>query len=84
MDLPKEFGESLMWIKSFLLKRVFSSYETLNKQTKERALNMMNLIMDNKPIVLKEWEDDSDLLELKIKKIHLWIQLPNLPVRYWG
>jgi len=39
---------------------------------------------DRKPLLVKGWNPDMDLQTETITSLPLWIQLPNLDIKYWG
>lgn len=39
---------------------------------------------DSKPFIVKGWNPEMDLHTEDIKSLPLWIQFPNLDVKYWG
>lgn len=70
--------------KIVLIKKGIFVIRFLNKDTKEKAVGSTNLMLDKKPVFVKNWDDDSNLEKIEVVKVPTWIQLPNLPVRYWG
>lgn len=39
---------------------------------------------NNKPIILKPWSPNFNLIKIFPTEIHLWVKFPNLPIPYWG
>lgn len=39
---------------------------------------------DNKPVIIKSWSLDIDLLSETVKVVPTWIKLPGLPLKYRG
>ncbi|KAL2895905.1 hypothetical protein RDABS01_000903 [Bienertia sinuspersici] len=70
--------------KTIPIKKGIFVVRLLNKETQERALTMTNLMLDKRPVFVKQWEKDEDVESIDIVKLPIWIQLPHLPVRYWG
>ena len=55
----------------------------LNVETKEEALRSSHLMFDRRPVFVKQWEDGMDFDE-SFNRIPIWIQMPNLPLKFWG
>ncbi|XP_074291935.1 uncharacterized protein LOC141618753 [Silene latifolia] len=41
-------------------------------------------MFDNKPLVVKPWQSDVDLLKEEVKVVPAWIKLYGLPLKFWG
>nr|XP_009803445.1 PREDICTED: uncharacterized protein LOC104248817 [Nicotiana sylvestris] len=41
-------------------------------------------MLNNKPVVVKQWTADFDFDEEDLKTIPIWVKLPNLPLSYWS
>ena len=39
---------------------------------------------ESKPFLVKGWNPEMDLCIEPVKSLPLWVQLPNLDVKYWG
>ena len=39
---------------------------------------------DSKPLLVKGWNPKMDLKIDEIKSLPLWVQFPNLDIKYWG
>lgn len=70
--------------KTIPIKKGIFVIRFLNKEALEKALTMTNLMFDKHLVFVKQWEDDTDIEKIEVVKVPIWIQLPNLPVRYWG
>lgn len=66
------------------VKRSMFMVRFLNKETLEKALNMHYLMFDGKPVFLKQWYDGIDFNPIDFQKAPIWVQLPGLPLKYWG
>ncbi|XP_019248678.1 PREDICTED: uncharacterized protein LOC109227944 [Nicotiana attenuata] len=51
-----------------------------NEKVVEEGIKMF----DKKPIVVKPWRPDIELDKQVVDKIHVWIRLINLDIKYWG
>lgn len=45
---------------------------------------MKVLSYDRKPVIVKNWSPDLDLLAKEVKVVHTWVRLLGLPLKYWG
>lgn len=67
------------------IKKSFFMIRFLNKETMQKALDAKYLLFDNKPVFIKEWQHDGMVLDVEeFKRVPVWVQLPALPLRYWG
>ncbi|XP_074299770.1 uncharacterized protein LOC141630932 [Silene latifolia] len=48
------------------------------------VLNNGHLIFDNKPVIIKEWHPEMQLVKHEVKRIPLWMKLYDLDVKLWG
>lgn len=53
-----------------------------NKDEMRKAINAEPILFDRKPVIMKEWTPDLDLLNANIKIVPTWIRLPRLPLKY--
>lgn len=51
---------------------------------KEKALNSKHVMFDSHPVFIKQWYDGVDFDPNEFKVAPVWVQLPELPLRYWG
>lgn len=56
----------------------------LNDDAKEKALNAKHVMFDSHPVFIKQWHDELDFDPKAFKIASVWVQLPDLPLRYWG
>ncbi|XP_074298927.1 uncharacterized protein LOC141629907 [Silene latifolia] len=48
------------------------------------VVNNGHLIFDNKPVIVKEWSPDSELIKHDVKLIPIWMKLYGLDIKFWG
>ncbi|XP_074283203.1 uncharacterized protein LOC141607752 [Silene latifolia] len=41
-------------------------------------------MFDNKPLIVKPWTENIDLLKEDVKLVPAWIRFHNLPLKFWG
>ncbi|XP_074305653.1 uncharacterized protein LOC141640873 [Silene latifolia] len=51
---------------------------------KKEVLNAGYHMFDNKPLIVKPWQEDIDLLKEEVKVMPAWIQIHGLPLKFWG
>ena len=56
----------------------------LNKEARDRALEMTNLLLDSFPIFIRQWEEGINLEALTFDKVPIWVRTYELPLKYWG
>ncbi|XP_021762901.1 uncharacterized protein LOC110727631 [Chenopodium quinoa] len=66
------------------LKKGIFLIRFLNNETKEKALNAWHVMFDKRPVFLKQWEDGMELSADEFTRVPVWVQLPKLPLKYWG
>ncbi|XP_074265182.1 uncharacterized protein LOC141587606 [Silene latifolia] len=54
------------------------------KEQQQFVLNNGHLLFDNKPVIVKEWIQDTELIKHDVKRIPIWMKLYGLDVKYWG
>ncbi|KAL9237195.1 hypothetical protein vseg_011777 [Gypsophila vaccaria] len=54
------------------------------KEMQEAVLNAGYYMFDNKPVIIKPWQEDVDLEKEEVKIVPAWIRLHKLPIQYWG
>ena len=55
--------------------------------TKDNMLKVANgdhIFFDSKPLIMKPWSPDIDVMKDEVKTIPMWIKLPGLDLKYWG
>ncbi|KAL9243880.1 hypothetical protein vseg_017717 [Gypsophila vaccaria] len=55
-----------------------------SKEMQEKVLNAGYYMFDNKPVIIKPWQEDVDLEKEEVKTVPAWIRLHKLPIQYWG
>ncbi|KAL9230760.1 hypothetical protein vseg_006071 [Gypsophila vaccaria] len=53
-------------------------------EMKDKALNSGYYLFDNKPLIVKEWNEKLEINKEEIKTAPIWIQLHDLPLKFWG
>ncbi|XP_074301562.1 uncharacterized protein LOC141632962 [Silene latifolia] len=56
----------------------------ITKEQQQFVLNNGHLLFDNKPVIIKEWSPEMQLVKHYVKRIPLWIKLFDLDVKFWG
>ncbi|XP_074283509.1 uncharacterized protein LOC141608057 [Silene latifolia] len=51
---------------------------------KENLLNSGPYLFENKPIILRPWSKDVDLIKEKVDKVPVWVKLYGIPIKFWG
>ncbi|XP_074314193.1 uncharacterized protein LOC141649400 [Silene latifolia] len=51
---------------------------------KEEVLNAGYHMFDNKPLIVKPWQENVDLLKKEVKVVPAWIRIHGLPLKFWG
>ncbi|KAL9237039.1 hypothetical protein vseg_011629 [Gypsophila vaccaria] len=51
---------------------------------KEQVLKSGHFLFDNKPLIVNDWSAELELHKAEVKKVSVWIQLHNLPIKFWG
>lgn len=41
-------------------------------------------LLDSKPVILKEWHEDMNLVKDHVQLVPIWVKLQGLDVKYWG
>ncbi|XP_074298590.1 uncharacterized protein LOC141629499 [Silene latifolia] len=54
------------------------------KEQQQFVLNNGHLLFDNKPVIVKEWTQDTELIKHDVKRIPIWMKLYGLDDKYWG
>ncbi|XP_074278112.1 uncharacterized protein LOC141601713 [Silene latifolia] len=84
---------------SGFVKRVWQSYGVdrisflpngiflVRFKTKEKQMEVVNtghLMFDNKPVIVKEWKPETELIKHDVKSIPIWVKLHGLDIKFWG
>ncbi|XP_074288423.1 uncharacterized protein LOC141613582 [Silene latifolia] len=68
---------------SFLPNEVFiARFQT--DEMKQAVLNSGHFLFDNKPMIIKPWVLDIELIKEEVKSVPAWIRLHKLPLKFWG
>ncbi|XP_074310090.1 uncharacterized protein LOC141645569 [Silene latifolia] len=68
---------------SFLPNGIFLvHFKTLEMQ--QKALQSEQLMFDNKPVFIHEWNADAELVKQEISEVPIWIKLVGLELKFWG
>lgn len=70
--------------KVIVLKKGVFLIRFLNHEAKNKALKASHLMFDKRPVFLKQWEDGMEFENEELQKVPVWVQLPELPLKYWG
>lgn len=54
------------------------------KEQRDAILNGGFQFFDKKPMIVKAWHQDLNLQKENMKRLPIWIQLPQLDLKYWG
>ncbi|XP_074305997.1 uncharacterized protein LOC141641225 [Silene latifolia] len=54
-----------------------------NNEDKEAILKAGYFMYDNKPLIVKPWEENIDIQKEDIKEVPAWIKLIRLPLKFW-
>ncbi|XP_074265375.1 uncharacterized protein LOC141587805 [Silene latifolia] len=68
---------------SFLPNGVFLVRFT-NSAAKDRVLQQGHLLFNNKPLIVRPWSPDVDLVKEDVKEVPVWVRLEHLPLKFWG
>ncbi|XP_074302371.1 uncharacterized protein LOC141633929 [Silene latifolia] len=68
---------------SFLPNGVFLVRFTSN-QAKDRVLQQGHFLFDNKPLIVRPWSADVELVKSDVKDVPVWVRFMNLPLKFWG
>ncbi|XP_074277152.1 uncharacterized protein LOC141600800 [Silene latifolia] len=68
---------------SFLDNGVFLVRFTKNED-RDALLQSGYYLYDNKPIVIKPWTVDMELVKAKVDVVPVWVKLFNVPLKFWG
>ncbi|XP_074300097.1 uncharacterized protein LOC141631307 [Silene latifolia] len=63
------------------------STDDVEEETKEKQMEVVNtghLMFDNKPVIVKEWKPETELIKHDVKSIPIWVKLYGLDIKFWG
>ncbi|GLJ49384.1 hypothetical protein SUGI_1044890 [Cryptomeria japonica] len=67
----------------FLPKGFFVAIFT-EKGIRDQILSSKNWYFDNLPLYIQSWTPNFNPLKLVVYETPVWIELYNLPIKYWG
>ncbi|XP_074301067.1 uncharacterized protein LOC141632418 [Silene latifolia] len=50
----------------------------------DALLNAGYYFFDNKPIIIKPWDAELDLVKEKVETVPVWVKLSGIPLKFWG
>ncbi|KAL9227817.1 hypothetical protein vseg_003465 [Gypsophila vaccaria] len=53
-------------------------------EMKQKVLNSGYYLFDNKPLIVKDWNENMELNRAEVKTVPVWVQLRDLPLKFWG
>ncbi|XP_074300582.1 uncharacterized protein LOC141631863 [Silene latifolia] len=68
---------------SFLPNGVFM-VRFKNKGAMSAVLKQGHFLFDNKPLIVKPWTPDVELIKHEVKSVPVWVKLHQLPLKFWG
>ena len=54
------------------------------KEQQQVILNNGHLMFDNKPVIVKEWNDEIKLVKYDVETVPIWAKLHDLEVNFWS
>ncbi|XP_074306336.1 uncharacterized protein LOC141641578 [Silene latifolia] len=51
---------------------------------KEAILQQGHFLFDNKPLIVRPWNEDVDLVKDEVKEVLVWVRIHNLHLKFWG
>ncbi|KAK4724533.1 hypothetical protein R3W88_027312 [Solanum pinnatisectum] len=64
-------------------RRVFM-VRFLESEERDAVVKEGVITFDKKPIVIKQWKPDIEVMKEIVDKVPLWIKMPGLEAKYWG
>ena len=55
-----------------------------NKDNMLKVYDGDHIFFDSKPLIMKPWSPDIDVMKEDVKTVPMWIKLPGLDLKYWG
>ncbi|XP_057529597.1 uncharacterized protein LOC130808151 [Amaranthus tricolor] len=55
-----------------------------DKDNMLKVYNGDHIFFDSKPLIMKPWTPDIDVMKDDVKTVPMWIKLPGLDLKYWG
>uniref|UniRef100_A0A803P5I8 DUF4283 domain-containing protein n=1 Tax=Cannabis sativa TaxID=3483 RepID=A0A803P5I8_CANSA len=53
-------------------------------EIRDEVLHGGYVFFNNRPVVMKAWDPDTNFKKEDIRTVPIWIQLPDLDLKYWG
>ncbi|XP_074315351.1 uncharacterized protein LOC141651545 [Silene latifolia] len=53
-------------------------------EMKQKVLLSEQLMFDNKPVIVNEWKQDSELVKHDLEYVPIWVKLSGLGLKFWG
>ncbi|KAK9713574.1 hypothetical protein RND81_06G036400 [Saponaria officinalis] len=54
------------------------------KEHQQAVVSNGHLLFDSKPVIVKEWSPDAELIKHDVKVVSVWMKLFGLDVKFWG
>ncbi|XP_074300630.1 uncharacterized protein LOC141631922 [Silene latifolia] len=55
-----------------------------SRAAREAVLKQGHFLFDNKPLIVRPWSPEIELVKHEVKSVPVWIRLLNLPLKFWG
>ncbi|XP_074277681.1 uncharacterized protein LOC141601311 [Silene latifolia] len=55
-----------------------------HRKDKEAILKAGYFMFDNKPLIIRSWDVNVELMKEDVKKVSAWIRIHDLPLKFWG
>ncbi|XP_074293329.1 uncharacterized protein LOC141620324 [Silene latifolia] len=52
--------------------------------SKVAILKQGHFLFDNKPLIVRDWNEQVELTKENVKNVPVWVKLYNLPLKFWG
>ncbi|XP_074293173.1 uncharacterized protein LOC141620121 [Silene latifolia] len=54
------------------------------QKDKEELLNSGYYLFDNKPVIVKPWTPEAELVKGSVDIVPVWVKLYGIPLKFWG
>ncbi|XP_074313524.1 uncharacterized protein LOC141648702 [Silene latifolia] len=54
------------------------------RQAYEAVLKQGHFLFDNKPLIVKPWSPEVELVKHEVKSVPIWVKFHRLPLKFWG
>ncbi|XP_074276997.1 uncharacterized protein LOC141600652 [Silene latifolia] len=51
---------------------------------KDQVLRQGHFLFDNKPLIVRPWSEEVELVKTDVKDVPVWIRIHSLPLKFWG